>query len=368
MTKILMGMVGISIVVSTLMVQPLRGEEAESGAVSGTREGENAIEWCPATDGSPLVVVCSDGGAGGYEAFPDVARLSPLPGGDSGSGRLICVFYAGYTHVSLPDPTKLPNGGRIVACWSDDDGQTWSSPKTIIDTPKDDRDPSVYQHPDGRLLCNFFIYNGEQGPNSTYLAESTDGGETWSEPWMIYDDLPCSTPIRRLSTGRLILGLYGPDPVSGVSCGAIGYSDDDGRTWSDAVFIPNGGRQLDAETDVVELKDGSLYALQRPWMGVSRSNDWGETWTTAQDVGFEGHCPYLLRTRDDVILLGTRLPTTTLRFSRDECQTWSEPIQVDPHTGAYPSMVELRDGSVLFVFYEEGGGSDIVARRFRMAK
>ncbi|MDO4558214.1 MAG: sialidase family protein [Planctomycetia bacterium] len=343
---------GVLVVTGVLTIRPSTGEESDASYPSG--------------DGASLVVVCSDGEAGGYEAFPDVARLAPSSGDDPMSGRLLCVFYAGYTHVSWPDPEKLPNGGRIVACWSDDDGQTWSAPRTIIDTPGDDRDPSVYVHTDGRILCNFFIHSGEQGPNSTYLTESTDGGETWSTPRMIYENLPCSTPIRRLSTGRLILGLYGPDPVSGVSSGAVGLSDDGGRTWSDVIFIPNGGRQLDAETDVIELKDGSLYALQRPWMGVSRSTDGGETWTTAEHVGFEGHCPYLMRTRDDVILLGTRLPKTTLRISRDECATWSEPIQVDAHSGAYPSMVELRDGSVLFVFYEEGSGSDIVARRFRI--
>ena len=39
------------------------------------------------------VLVCTDAGAGGYEAFPDVCRMK--------DGRLICVFYAGYGHVAL---------------------------------------------------------------------------------------------------------------------------------------------------------------------------------------------------------------------------------------------------------------------------
>jgi hypothetical protein len=38
--------------------------------------------------------VATDGGAGGYEAFPDVVRL--------GDGRLLCAFYAGYGHISTP--------------------------------------------------------------------------------------------------------------------------------------------------------------------------------------------------------------------------------------------------------------------------
>jgi hypothetical protein len=83
-------------------------------------------------------------------------------------------------------------------------------------------------------------------------------------------------------------------------------------------------------------------------------------------MGFAGHCPYFLRTKDDVILLAFRLPNTSLRFSRDECKTWSDNVLIDDVIGAYPSMVELKDGSVLVVYYEEGAGSSIRAKRFRV--
>jgi sialidase-1 len=39
---------------------------------------------------------------------------------------------------------------------------------------------------------------------------------------------------------------------------------------------------------------------------------------------------------------------------------------VDETLGAYPSTVELKDGSVLVVYYEEGQGSGIRAYRFRV--
>ena len=39
--------------------------------------------------------------------------------------------------------------------------------------------------------------------------------------------------------------------------------------------------------------------------------------------------------------------------------------EVDGVGGAYPSMVNLKDGSVLIVYYEEGSGSSIRAKRFR---
>jgi len=66
-----------------------------------------------------FILVCSDGGAGGYEAFPDVCRLA--------DGRLMCVFYAGYGHVLLPNAAH-PKGGRIDCCTSSDEGRTWSAP------------------------------------------------------------------------------------------------------------------------------------------------------------------------------------------------------------------------------------------------
>ena len=67
-----------------------------------------------------------------------------------------------------------------------------------------------------------------------------------------------------------------------------------------------------------------------------------------------------------MILLAFRLPNTSQRFSRDEGKTWSDNVVIDEVIGAYPSMVELRDGSVLVVYYEEGGGSSIRAKRFRV--
>ena len=78
-----------------------------------------------------------------------------------------------------------------------------------------------------------------------------------------------------------------------------------------------------------------------------------------------GHCPYFLRTRDGIILLAHRLPTTSLHYSLDECQTWSQNVLVDTVGGAYPSMVNLKDGTVLIVYYEEGAGSSIRCKRFR---
>jgi hypothetical protein len=337
--------------------------------------------------------VCEDAGAGGYEAFPDVCRLS--------DGRLMAVFYAGYDHVALPN-AQLPKGGRICYCTSADEGHTWSKAEVLYDGLDDDRDPSIVQLQDGRIVCNFFSLRKAEGKSppwiglGTWMVSSSDlcvsrlglrpdqarvGTEsqptqarqvgnlphkfTWSAPQQISKDYYCSSPIRQISGGRLILGLYQELPKT--SAGAVAISDDAAKTWR-VVDIPNGGYRLDAETDVIELTDGTLYAAQRAKMCFSISKDRGETWSVSQPMGFEGHCPYFLRARDNIILLAHRVPNTCLHYSLDECKTWSKNVLVDPHIGAYPSMVNLKDGSVLIVYYEEGTGSSIRCKRFRITK
>ena len=138
-----------------------------------------------------FVYVCKDAGAGAYEAFSDVCRLA--------DGRLLCVFYAGYGHIAFPNE-KLPKGGRISGCYSSDEGKTWSEAVTMIDTPVDDRDPSVTQLADGRLLMTFFTYEriDNTTKTKTYITESTDAGKSWSQPRKLFEDYPCSTPIRVL--------------------------------------------------------------------------------------------------------------------------------------------------------------------------
>jgi len=308
-----------------------------------------------------FILVCSDGGAGGYEAFPDVCRLA--------DGRLMCVFYAGYGHVSLPNAAH-PKGGRVDCCTSSDEGRTWTPPAVLYDDADDNRDPHIAALRDGTLLCTFFSLRPAKGKpwegTGAQLIRSTDGGRTWDgTPTSISKDYYCSAPVREMPDGTLLLGLYFEDGKT--AHGAVARSTDKGRTWSTPADIPSGGRYLDAETDVILLKDGSLFAALRgrDAMCFSRSTDGGKTWTPAESFGFPGHCPYLLRTSKDIVLLAHRLPATSLHYSLDDTKTWSSNVPIDWVGGVYPSLVELKDGTVLCVYYEEGAGSNIRAVRLR---
>src|ERR1700730_17588914 len=102
-------------------------------------------------------------------------------------------------------------------------------------------------------------------PVAVFVARSTDNGKTWSGPAELKIDSPhwfaCSAPIRELPDGALILGLYTEDGKAGSAFGATIKSYDGGRSWQDLALIgEKAGVYLDAETDVIWLKDGTLLA------------------------------------------------------------------------------------------------------------
>lgn len=325
----------------------------------------------PRASAADFVHVCTDAGAGAYEAFPDVCRLQ--------DGRLMCVFYAGYGHVALPSE-KLPKGGRISFCTSSDEGKTWSAAGTLYDGPDDDRDPSIAQLKSGKLICNFFTLkksaDGKKpwdGTGSWYIT-SDDAGTTWSAPVQLAaGDYYTSAPIREMTKDLLMVGLY--HATEAAANGAVTrqkLGNRDKATWEKPIDIDGGEYRLDAETDVIELTDGSIYAALRgdgaTPMCWSVSRDRGDTWSVAKSIGFQGHCPYLHRTNDGIILLSHRVPQTSLHYSLDEAKTWSDNVLIDDVGGAYPSMVNLKDGTVLVVYYEEGEGSSIRAKRLRATR
>ena len=321
-------------------------QSLEANKVRITREGEARR-------------IVTDAGAGGYQAFPDVCRLPD-------TGELLCVFYAGYGHVSLPNQA-LPRGGRICAIRSTDEGQTWSEPFVIVDTPDDDRDPSICALPDGTLLCNFFTYDQNKAFD-TCLARSKDGGKTWSAPEVILPGYATSTPVRRLRSGRLLLPVYYAQTDEKRSFAAVCLSDDNAQSWSAPRAIGLKAQQTLDETDLFERQDGTLLAIMRQVMAGAESKDGGRTWGEVYNLGFAGHSPYLLETKSGVLLLAHRLPQTSLHFSLDEGRTWHGPVPIDDVIGAYPSLVNLHDGRVLCVYYEEGNRSAIRARILRVAR
>jgi Neuraminidase (sialidase) len=298
------------------------------------------------------------------------------------NGDIVAVFYAGYGHVSLPKPPEWPKGGRICLVRSKDEGKTWTLPQTIFDDAADNRDPHIAEMPDGRLALTFFsLIPNDSVPRKfegkgIKLAYSRDGGKTWDkEARTLVDPAEkwyCSAPVRVLPSGTWLLGVYKYNPPGEVYGGVL-RSTDQGKTWSAPIPIgKEAGVPLDAETDVITLKDGSIFAALRcgqAGMGMryATSKDDGKSWSPVLDAGFHGEAPYLYRLKNGTLLLGVRRrPDTVLYVSRNETLTWKGPYQIDSVLGAYPSIVERKDGTVLIVYYTEGKDSEIRVRRFQI--
>jgi len=315
---------------------------------------------------------------GDYEAFPDVCRLR--------NGDLFVVFYAGTGHVTLPSESA-PRGGAVYGLRSTDEGRTWSPPFLVVDTPEDDRDPHVGQLANGDLLVTFFTLRYQRKGEVTleeghvYVVRSTDNGATWGEPTRVaptpYDNVEGfssvfeSGPPMQLEGGHVILPIYGTVSVNPRHYEtAMMHSTDFGQTWDRAVRVdPEQSAGFSygfCEASLTRLADGRLITIMRPGMHQSYSADEGYTWTPATQLPHPGDAPTVLRTRDNVLVVGHRTPGTAVSLSPDDGATWGAPWPVDTVGGAYPGLVELEDGALLCIYYEEGAGSNIRQAVFRI--
>ena len=300
--------------------------------------------------------------------------------------------------------------GRNVICVSRDQGQTWTSPRVINDSPLDDRDTGAVCLEDNGLLLTWFTtdnrrYAQERDPESAaawgpglaritdenlprwvgaWACTSDDGGETWQTPVKV----PLTTPHGpiRLKSGELL--YFGKEflvDMEGFRRGSGGIaamtSADRGRTWKKLGNVPLYAGTEEGnyhEPHVAELADGRLLGLirfERARGGVevegqglvgfslfqSISADGGHTWTPAEPLGFHGCPPHLLAHSSGALICayGFRQEPygERIMISRDSGDSWEYDyiLRDDGPDGdlGYPSSVELDDGSVLTLYYQK---------------
>ena len=281
--------------------------------------------------------IISEGPASGiYQAFPDSCRLH--------NGDIAVVFYAGYSHISYPNE-EYPTGGKICLTRSSDEGRTWSEPVAIYNDEHDNRDPHLAQLSNGTLICSFFSIKPNPAEKDGYenlgaqIIRSFDGGQTWEPKSELISHEErlwvCSAPVRELPDGTCLQPLY--DQGHGGAWGGVARSHDFGQTWSDVIPIgKDSGIYLPAETDIIQLKDGTLYAALRGDQGhhmhFATSPDMGLSWSEVKDIGFEAHAPHFNRLQSGEILMVCRginpdrtIVNAALYVSRDECKSWLGP-------------------------------------------
>jgi hypothetical protein len=323
--------------------------------------------------------------AGDYRGWPTLARRR--------NGELLLVCSGGREQHVCPF-------GRVELQRSQDEGQSWSYPRVVLDGPIDDRDAGVLETATGTILITTFtslayepiLQKAErertwdteelerwqaahgrvsaeqrQAALGVWMIRSTDGGVTFSRPYSPLVNSPHG-PVQ-LSDGRLMYAgkdLYDHDHRVGVS-----ISQDDGQTWQWLAGIPT--RSGDSHEDyhelhLVEAANGRLVLQLRNHNQRNHretlqceSMDGGATWSAPRSIGVWGLPSHLLRLADGRLLMtyGHRRPPlgNQARVSEDHGQTWSEPMLVsaDGTSGdlGYPSTVQLAGGDLLTVWYEK---------------
>ena len=336
-----------------------------------------------------------------YCGWPTLARRA--------NGQLLLVFSGGREQHICPF-------GRVDMMRSDDEGESWTWPRTLLDGPIDDRDAGVVETAQGSILATTFtslsyyenrlkaalrekadeagtwpverlrrwqsVHQRLSAQQRTaelgqWMIRSTDGGVTWSGRYSSIVNSPHG-PIQ-LADGRLLYAgkrLWTGDNENGVC-----QSHDDGQSWNWLADIPTRAgddHRHYHELHAAQADDGRLIVQIRNHNKTNagetlqcESTDGGRTWSVPLSLGVWGLPSYLTKLRDGRLLMsyGYRRPPfgNQARVSEDAGQTWSEPLTIssdgEGNDLGYPSTAQLKDGSLVTVWYEKMAGSSLAVLR-----
>ena len=306
--------------------------------------------------------------------------------------------------------------GRLWACWvaggdspkaffvlasSDDDGETWSKPRVVLDshskthpTPRSILVGNLWTDPLGRLWLIFDqsmdMYDGRAGVWVTLCDNPDAEMPAWSKPRRIWHGVTLNKPTV-LSTGEWLLpisldqrdgfnqfkGLFRElDPLRGAN---VFVSRDQGATWErrGAAVFPKPDWH---EHMIVERKDGALWMLARTSAGImeSLSSDGGRTWSdpaAPQGIAQPAARFHVRRLSSGRILLvkhGDKVETHAGRvqlsawLSEDEGKSWRGGLVLDERKGiSYPDGFQAPDGTI-YISYDRNRSTDgeILLARF----
>jgi sialidase-1 len=307
--------------------------------------------------------------------------------------------------------------GRLWACWvgggdsekgffvlasSDDDGQSWSDPRLVID-PHDPALPCarrslvgvLWTDPLGRLWLFFDqslgYFDGRAGDWVTRCDNPDADQPVWSPPERLWHGMTLNKPTV-LANGDWLLpiALWTRDRIDGrfaecfpeldpLRMANVFVSTDEGASWArrgGAVFPRT---DFDEHT-IVQRRDGTLWMLARTLDSIweSVSHDDGRSWSTPERSAIEHISArfHLRRLQSGRILLvkhGTRVgERTEVRshltafLSDDDGATWCGGLLLDERAViSYPDGTQAPDGTI-YVSYDRNRATDgeILLARF----
>lgn len=290
----------------------------------------------------------------------------------------------------------LPNHIDVYERHSDDNGATWSTHKMVVGTDADHAlvggghgfgDVSLVECASGKIVAIMvggpgYFQSTPSNPIVPTIITSTDGGDTWSTPRTLTDELYKTTYKEGAVQGSfagsgrgLMLQRQKNEQLNGRIMFAMShrfannnvqeyiiYSDDEGDTWK---FSTQSAYSGGDESKLVELADGTVMisVRQSGQRGYNKSTDGGVTWGTQAKWADISGCACnadILYVNKHVMLHsypnnGSR-KNLTIKASFDDGKSWSNPYVVCAPGASYSTMDVTKDGDIA-IFYEDNACS-----------
>ena len=312
----------------------------------------------------------------------------------SKNGRVVTMADNRFDHN-----TDLPSHIDVYERHSDDNGATWSTHKMVVGTEADHAlvggyhgfgDVSLVECASGKIVAIMvggpgYFGSTPSNPIVPTIITSTDGGDTWSTPRTLTNELYKTTykegavqgsfagsgrglMLQRQKdkqlNGRIMFAMSHRFIVNGKRSiqEYIIYSDDEGATWKFSTQSAyNGGD----ESKLVELADGTVMisVRQSGQRGYNKSTDGGVTWgTQAKWADIDGNACNgdILYVNKHVMLHSYpndgKRKNVTIKASFDGGKSWSNPYVVCAPSSCYSTMDVTKDGDIA-IFYEDNACS-----------
>lgn len=309
----------------------------------------------------------------------------------SKNGRVVTMADNRFDHNG-----DLPSHIDVYERHSDDNGATWSTHKMVVGTEADHAlvggghgfgDVSLVECASGKIVAIMvggpgYFQSTPSNPIVPTIITSTDGGDTWSTPRTLTNELYNTTykegavqgsfagsgrglMLQRQKNeqlnGRIMFAMshrFGKNNVQEY----IIYSDDEGNTWK---FSTQSAYSGGDESKLVELADGTVMISVRQGgqRGYNKSTDGGVTWGTQAKWADISGCACngdILYVNKHVMLhsypnSGSR-KNLTIKASFDDGKSWSNPYVVCAPGASYSTMDVTKDGDIA-IFYEDNACS-----------